>query len=59
MKTVTYLNPFFYFIDSMRYATLGFHESNLLVGAIILGGLIVALGGLVIHLFRIGWRLRE
>ncbi|MEX0933841.1 MAG: ABC transporter permease [Candidatus Paceibacterota bacterium] len=59
MKTITFANPFFYLIDAMRYATLGFHESNLGIGALIFAGLIIGLGALVIHLFRIGWRLRE
>lgn len=52
-------NPFFYFIDMMRFATVGIHESNLLVGATVIGGLIVGLTALVLHLFKIGWRIRE
>jgi len=43
----------------MRYATLGIHESNLVVGTIIIIGLILGLGALVVHLFKIGWKLRE
>lgn len=58
VKTITIYNPFFYFIDAIRYATIDFSESNLLVGGIIIGGLVVVLGGLVLHLFRIGWRIR-
>jgi len=42
----------------MRYATLGFSESNLFIGAILIFGLITVLGGLVIYLFKIGWRIR-
>jgi len=59
MKTVTLLNPIFYLIDTMRYATLGIHESNLAIGATIIIGLILVLSALVIHLFKIGWKLRE
>lgn len=59
IRTITVFNPFFYFIDSMRYAALGFHESNLIVGALLISGLIVILGGLVLHLFKIGWRIRN
>ena len=59
MKTITFLNPIFYMIDAMRYATLGIHESNLMVGTIIIIGLILGLGALVVHLFKIGWKLRE
>jgi len=58
IKTITIYNPFFYFIDGMRYATLGFSESNLMVGALLIIGLIVVLGGLVLHLFKVGWRIR-
>jgi len=59
MRTVTYFNPFFYFIDTMRYATIGIHESNLAIGAAIFVGLIFGLGGLVVYLFKIGWKIRE
>lgn len=59
LRIVTMYNPFFYFIDSMRFATLGYHESNLLIGAILIGGLVVGLGSLTIYLFKKGWRLRE
>lgn len=59
VRAITTANPIFYFIDGMRYATVGYHESNLFIGALLIGGLIVVLGGLVIHLFKIGWRIRE
>ena len=58
IKTITLFNPFFYFIDIMRFATLGFSESNLLIGSGLIVGLVVALGALVTNLFRIGWRIR-
>ena len=59
VKTITIFNPFFYFIDSMRYATLGFNESNLVIGAVLMIGLIIVFGGLVLHLFKIGWKIRN
>lgn len=59
LKLVTILNPFFYLIDSMRFATIGIHEGNLFVGTCIIIGLVVFLGALVLHLFKIGWRIRE
>lgn len=58
-RLVTFANPFFYFIDMMRFATVGIHESNLAVGAAIILGLILGLSALVLHLFKIGWRIRE
>lgn len=59
LKLITILNPFFYLIDSMRFATIGIHEGNLFIGTSIIVGLIVALGALVLYLFKIGWRIRE
>ncbi|MBI2047528.1 MAG: ABC transporter permease [Parcubacteria group bacterium] len=59
LRTVTFYNPFFYFIDGMRFATIGYHESNLVVGGILISGLIVILGALTVYLFKKGWRLRE
>lgn len=59
VRTITLYNPFFYFVDAMRFVTIGYSESNLIVGSIIIGGLIVGLSILVTYLFKIGWRLRE
>lgn len=59
IKSITLANPFFYFIDMMRYATIGIHESNLLIGAGIFIGLIAGLSLLVLHLFKVGWRIRD
>lgn len=59
VQNITRANPFFYFIDMMRFATIGIHELNLLIGALMILGLIVVLSLLVVHLFRTGWRIRE
>lgn len=59
VRTITFFNPFFYFIDMMRYATIGIHESNLFIGATIMVGLVFGLGSLVVYLFKVGWKLRE
>jgi len=59
IRTVTVLNPFFYFIDGMRFSMTGVTESNLAVGAVLISTLIVGLGLLVWYLFKISWRLRE
>ena len=58
VKTITLWNPFFYLIDSMRYATLGFHESNLAIGSVLIFGLVFVLGAVVVYLFKVGWRIR-
>lgn len=59
LRAVTVANPFFYFIDMMRYVTIGVSESNLAIGAALMLALILGLGVLVVHLFRVGWRIRE
>lgn len=59
VRTITLYNPFFYFVDAMRFATIGYTESNLILGSVIIGGLVVFLGVLVTYLFRVGWRLRD
>ena len=58
VRIITVLNPIFYFIDGMRYATVGYSESNLLIGAVLIVGLITSLSVLVMHLFKVGWRIR-
>jgi len=59
MQTFVRFNPFFYFIDGIRFSMIGISESNLAVGAMIILGLILALWLFVSHLFHIGWRLRS
>jgi len=53
------LNPFFYFVDGLRYSMLGIHESNLAIGLGLIAVLILTLGWLVWYLFKIGYRIRE
>lgn len=57
-KTITTLNPFFYFIDGIRHSMIGISEADPYVGLIVIVALIVGLGTLVVHLFRIGWKIR-
>jgi ABC-2 type transport system permease protein len=58
-QVASHLNPFFYFVDIMRYSMVGYHESNLTLAWSVIAFTLVALSVLVWHLFRIGWRLRE
>lgn len=51
-------NPFFYFVDGLRYAMVGIREGSALIGWFVIIGLILVFGGLVWRLFSIGWRLR-
>lgn len=59
MQTVALYNPFFYFIDGIRFSMIGIQESNQIVGLFVVFGLIIFLGVLVWYLFERGWRLRE
>ncbi len=58
VQTIALFNPFFYFVDGLRYAMIGVREGNAMVGWMVIIGLIVLCGGLVWRLFTIGWRLR-
>jgi ABC-2 type transport system permease protein len=52
------LNPFFYFVDGLRYAMIGVQEANQAIGLAVILGLILVLGSLVWYLFKIGWKIR-
>lgn len=58
MQTFVMFNPFFYFIDGIRFSMVGISESNLTIGFVMITGLIIVLWSIVAHLFKIGWRLR-
>lgn len=56
--TLTLFNPFFYFVDGIRYAMIGVSEASATIGLAVLLSLLLGLGALTVHLFRIGWRIR-
>jgi ABC-2 type transport system permease protein len=58
-QTLVHLNPFFYFVDGLRYAMTGVSESNMMVGVCFMHAVIVALGAYVYYLLKIGWKIRE
>lgn len=58
VATLTHLNPFFYFVDGIRFSMIDYSESNLLIGALVISGLLFGLGTLVFLLFKRGWRVR-
>jgi ABC-2 type transport system permease protein len=59
LRGIMYYNPFFYFIDGIRYSMIGVSESNLAIGFVLIISLVTSLTLLVLHLFKTGWRLRE
>lgn len=59
LQWVVRLNPFFYFVDGLRYAMIGVRESNEFIGYAVIVVLTLGLGYLTWYLFKIGWRIRE
>lgn len=58
VATLTRANPFFYFADGIRSSMIGYSEANTTIGAFVIVGLVLVLGLLVTHLFKIGWKIR-
>lgn len=52
------INPFFYFVDGLRYSMIGVSESNRFIGFILISGLVIGLGFWVWYLFKIGYKIR-
>ena len=57
-QILTRFNPFFYFADGIRNSMIGVSEANTAIGLVVIVGLVLGLGILVVHLFKIGWRIR-
>ena len=57
-QILTRFNPFFYFADGIRNSMIGVSEANTAIGFVVIVGLVLGLGILVVHLFKIGWRIR-
>ncbi|HYE59773.1 MAG TPA: ABC transporter permease [Candidatus Kapabacteria bacterium] len=57
-QTIIRWNPFFYFVDGLRYSMIGVREANVAIGMTLILTLIVGLGGLVWYLFQKGWKIR-
>lgn len=58
-QIITRFNPFFYFADGVRSSMIGVSEADTVAGLFMIGGLLVALVLLVVHLFKIGWKIRS
>jgi len=58
IQLLAYANPFFYFIDGIRYSMIGVKESNHTIGFILIISLALFLGVVTTFLFRRGWRIR-
>ena len=58
VQTVVRWNPFFYFVNGLRYAMTGVTEASLFLGLGVILLFIVAFGSTTFYLFHIGWRIR-
>ncbi|HTP76841.1 MAG TPA: ABC transporter permease [Rhizomicrobium sp.] len=59
LRWLAYGNPFFYFINGLRHAMIGFNEAPTTIGVALTLTLAAVLGTIVWRLYAIGWGLRE
>src|SRR3989338_2701990 len=52
------MNPFFYFVDGLRYSMVGISEANQTIGVVLIFGFVLWLGFWVWYLFKIGYKIR-
>lgn len=57
-KQITLMNPFFYFINGIRHSMIGISEADPAIGLTVILLLLLGLSALVVHLFKIGWKIR-
>ena len=55
---VSHLNPFFYMIDGFRYGFFGVSDVSPWLSLAIVGGAMLAVGTVAVHLLRIGYKIR-
>jgi len=58
-QRLTMFNPFFYFVDGLRYSMIGIREASAVIGLIMILVLIFGLGFWVWYLFKVGYKLRQ
>ena len=58
-QTISHFNPFFYIISGFRYGFLLEADSNVVLGAVVIGVIDLAFGLLVYRLLASGWRLKN
>ncbi len=52
------INPFFYFVDGLRYSMIGYSESNRTIGVILILVMMVGMGLITWSLFKKGYKIR-
>jgi len=58
-QTVSHLNPFFYMIDGFRYGFFGVSDVSPWMSLGLVGGALVAVSALALHLLRTGYKIRH
>lgn len=58
-QAVSHLNPFFYMIDGFRYGFFGVSDVSPWLSLGIVGTALLFVGGLAVHLLRIGYKIRN
>jgi ABC-2 type transport system permease protein len=58
-KIVSHLNPFFYMIDGFRHGFFGVSDVSPWIGLVIVGGSLVLVCALCLHLLKIGYKIRH
>ena len=59
LRWIAYGNPFFYFINGLRHAMIGFSEASEALGVAIALGLAALMSAIVWRLYAVGYGLRE
>lgn len=59
LRWIAYGNPFFYFINGLRHAMIGFTEASEALGVAIALGLAALMSAIVWRLYAVGYGLRE
>ena len=57
-QTVSHLNPFFYMIDGFRYGFFGVSDVSPWISLGIVGGALIAVSWIAVHLLKIGYKIR-
>ena len=58
-KAVSHLNPFFYMIDGFRHGFFGVSDVSPWISLAVVGGSLVVVCGLCLHLLKIGYKIRH
>ena len=58
IRDIAYLNPFFYLIDGLRYALVGYGDGSILVGMLVVTMINAALWFLAHRLLKQGYRIK-